>query len=132
MNLQRVTCIIIYEIFSILPGNSIYKSLLSLPVSFQSRNKKVSAKQNAINTATQNIQNSSDKTESDIAEKRKLPVTLLLGDSMVKDIKSWKIVLTKSWCKNQPHEILHHSNSQAKSPSYSTYRNKRFKEYRHT
>ena len=33
------------------------------------------------------IQNSKDKTESDTPDKRKLPVTVILGDSMVKDIK---------------------------------------------
>ena len=56
-----------------------------------SPNTKVTAKQNAINTATQNTQNSNDKTESDTPDKRKLPVTVILGDSMVKDIKGWKM-----------------------------------------
>ena len=56
-----------------------------------SPNTKVTAKQNAINAATQNLQNSFDKTESDTPDKRKLPVTVILGDSMVKDIKSWKM-----------------------------------------
>ena len=56
-----------------------------------SPNRKITAKQNAINTATQNIQNSNDKTESDTPDKRKLPVTAILGDSMVKDIKRWKM-----------------------------------------
>ena len=50
-----------------------------------SPNRKITAKQNAINTATQNIQNSNDKTESDTPDKRKLPVTAILGDSMVKE-----------------------------------------------
>ena len=52
---------------------------------------KVTTKQNSINTATQNTQNSNDKTESDIPDKRKLLVTVMLSDSMVKDIKGWKI-----------------------------------------
>ena len=56
-----------------------------------SPNTKVTAKQKAINTAIQNRQNSNDKTESDTPDKRKLPVTVILGDSMVKDIKSWKM-----------------------------------------
>ena len=38
---------------------------------------KITAKQNAINTATQNIQNSNDKTESDTPDKRMLPVTVI-------------------------------------------------------
>ena len=46
-----------------------------------SLNKKVTAKQNAINTATQNIQKSNDKTENDTPEKRELPVTVILGNS---------------------------------------------------
>ena len=57
-----------------------------------SQNTKVTTKQNEINTATQNIQNSNDKTESDTPDKRKLPVTVILGDSMVKDIKGWKML----------------------------------------
>ena len=48
-------------------------------------------KQNAINTATQNIQNPNGKPESDTPDKRKLSVTIILADSMVKDIKGWKI-----------------------------------------
>ena len=44
----------------------------------------MTAKQNAINTATHNIQNTNDKTESDTPDKRKLPVTVIHGDSMVK------------------------------------------------
>ena len=56
-----------------------------------SPNTKVTAKQNAINTATQNTQNSNHKTESDRPDKRKLPVTVIIGDSMVKDIKGWKM-----------------------------------------
>ena len=40
---------------------------------------KVIAKQNAINTATQNTQNSNNKTESDIPDKRKFPVAVILG-----------------------------------------------------
>ena len=56
-----------------------------------SLNTKVTAKQNAVNTATQNMQSSKDKTESDTPDKRKLPVTVTFGDSMVKDIKGWKM-----------------------------------------
>ena len=56
-----------------------------------SLNKKVTAKQNGINTATQNIQKSNDKTESDTPEKRELPVTVILGNSMIKKIKGWKM-----------------------------------------
>ena len=52
---------------------------------------KVTTKQNSINTANQNRQNSNDKTESDIPDKRKLLVTVILSDSMVKDSKGWKI-----------------------------------------
>ena len=46
---------------------------------------------NAINTANQNLQNSKDKTESDTPDKSKLPVTAIVGDSMVKDIKGCKM-----------------------------------------
>ena len=52
-----------------------------------SPNTKVMVKQNAINTATQDTKNSNAQTESDTADKKKLPVTVKLGDSMVKDIK---------------------------------------------
>ena len=52
-----------------------------------SPNTKVTAKQNAFNTITQNTQNSNDKTESDTPDRRKLLVTVILGDSMVKDFK---------------------------------------------
>ena len=45
-----------------------------------SPNVKVTARQNAINTATQNMQNFKEKTESDTLENRKLPVTVILGD----------------------------------------------------
>ena len=37
------------------------------------------------------MQSSKDKTESDTPDKRKLPVTVTFGDSMVKDIKGWKM-----------------------------------------
>ena len=43
------------------------------------------------NTATQNTQNLNDQTESDKPDKRKLPITVILGDSIVKDIKGWKM-----------------------------------------
>ena len=56
-----------------------------------SPNAKVTAKRNAINTATPNIQNSNDKTESDTTERRKLPVTMILGDNMIMDIKRLKM-----------------------------------------
>ena len=56
-----------------------------------SPNTKETGKQKAINTATQNTKNSNNKTESDTPDKRKLPVTVILGDSMVKDIKGWKL-----------------------------------------
>ena len=62
-----------------------------------SPNTKVTGKQKAINTATQNTQNSNDKTESDTPDKRKLPGTVILSDSMVKDIKGWK--MSRSTCK---------------------------------
>ena len=52
-----------------------------------SPNTKETGKQKAINTAPQNTKNSNNKTESDTPDKRKLPVTVILGDSMVKDIK---------------------------------------------
>ena len=52
-----------------------------------SPNTEITAKQNTINTATQNLQNSNNRTESDTPEKRKFPVTVTLGDSMVMDIK---------------------------------------------
>ena len=42
----------------------------------------ITAKQNAIDTATQDTQKSNDKKESDTPDKRKLPVTVILGDSM--------------------------------------------------
>ena len=60
-------------------------------VTNDSQNKKETVKQNINNTATQNIENSSDKTETDTTDMRKLLVTLILGDSMVKDIKGWKM-----------------------------------------
>ena len=41
---------------------------------------KVTARQNAINTATQNMQNFKEKTESDTLENRKLPVTVILSN----------------------------------------------------
>ena len=53
--------------------------------------KKVIAKQNPINTATQNMQNSNDKAEIDTLDKTKLPVTVIVYDSMVKDTKGCKI-----------------------------------------
>ena len=56
-----------------------------------SPNTEITAKQNAINTATQNIQNSDDKTESDTPDERKLRVTVILGNSMVKDNRDWKM-----------------------------------------
>ena len=56
-----------------------------------SPNTEITVKQNAINTATQNLQNSNNKTKSDTPNKRKLPVTVILGDSMVKDIKARKM-----------------------------------------
>ena len=52
-----------------------------------SPNTKVTVKQNAVNTATQNTQNSNDKIASDTTDKKNLPVTVTLNDSMVKDIK---------------------------------------------
>ena len=57
-----------------------------------SPNTKIAGKQNAINTATQNIQNSNDKTENDTPDKRKLPVAIILDDATVKDIKGWKML----------------------------------------
>ena len=62
-----------------------------------SPNTKATATQKAINTATQSTQNSNDKTESDTTDQRKLPVTIL-GDSMVKNIKGWK--MSRSTCKD--------------------------------
>ena len=53
-----------------------------------SPNTKITAKQNAINTATQSKQNSNGTP--DIPDKRKLPVTVIIGDSMAKGIKGWK------------------------------------------
>ena len=53
--------------------------------------KKVIAKQNPINTATQNMQNFNDKAEIDTLDKTKLPVTVIVYDSMVKDTKGCKI-----------------------------------------
>ena len=54
-----------------------------------SPNTKITAKQNAINTAAQSKQNSNGTP--DIPDKRKLPVTVIIGNSMVKGIKGWKI-----------------------------------------
>ena len=41
--------------------------------------------------------NSNDKTENETMDKRNLQVTVILGNSMVKDIKDWKcqVVLAK-------------------------------------
>ena len=58
-------------------------------VTNDSQNKKETAKQNIINTVTQNIEN--PKVETDTTGMRKLLVTLILGDSMVKDIKGLKM-----------------------------------------
>ena len=57
-----------------------------------SPNVKVTARRNAINTATQNMQNFQEKTESDTLENRKLPVTVILGDYMVKDGKYQTVI----------------------------------------
>ena len=38
------------------------------------------------------MQNSNAKTESDTPDKRKLPVTIILGDPMVKGNKGWKML----------------------------------------
>ena len=54
-------------------------------------NTKVTAKQSAINIATQNIPSFNDKTEKDTPDKRKLLVTVILGVSIVNGIKAWKI-----------------------------------------
>ena len=54
-------------------------------------NTKITAKQSAINIAPQNIQSFNDKAEKDTPDKRKLLVTVILGDSMVNDIKAWKM-----------------------------------------
>ena len=45
-----------------------------------SPNVKVTARQNAVNTPTQKMQNFKEKTENDTLENRKLPVTVILGD----------------------------------------------------
>ena len=37
------------------------------------------------------MQNSKDKTESDTPHKRKLPITVILGNSLVKEIKGWRM-----------------------------------------
>ena len=49
-------------------------------------NTKVTAKQSSFNLDNKNKQNANDKTESDTPNKRKLPVTVILDDPMVKDI----------------------------------------------
>lgn len=54
----------------------------------KSLKKKVTAKQNVINTVNQNIQNSNDRSERETSDKKKLPVTVVLGDFMV---KGWKM-----------------------------------------
>ena len=79
-----------------------------------SPNTKVTGKQKAINTATQNTQNSNDKTESDTPDKRKLPVTVILGDSMIKDIKGWKM----SHC---THKVILKHFSSAKTKDMKSY-----------
>ena len=58
-------------------------------VTTDSLNKKTTARQNASKATTQNIQNSSDKSEIDTSDKRKLSVTLIRGYSM--GIKSCKM-----------------------------------------
>ena len=76
-----------------------------------SPNTKLAPKQNALITATQNTQNSNDKTKSDTPDKRKLPVTVLLGDYMVKDIKGWEMpcrtskVVVKDFSGTKPKDI---------------------------
>ena len=52
-----------------------------------STNTEMTAKQNAINKATQNLQNSNDKTKSETPDKKKFPVTVIFGDYMANDIK---------------------------------------------
>lgn len=54
-------------------------------VTTESLNKKITAKQTAINAANQNKQNSKDETESNTPGKGKLLVTVVLGNSVVKD-----------------------------------------------
>ena len=76
-----------------------------------SPNTKLAPKQNALITATQNTQNSNDKTESDTPDKRKLPVTVIVGDYMVKDIKGWEMscrtrkVVVKDFSGTKPKDI---------------------------
>ena len=61
-----------------------------------SPNTEITAKQNTINTATQNLQNSNEKTESD---KRKLKLLSYLVVLWVRTLKAGKCqaVLTKLW-----------------------------------
>ena len=54
-------------------------------VTTESLNKKITAKQTAINAANQNKQNANDETESNTPGKGKLLVTVVLGNSVVKD-----------------------------------------------
>ena len=50
---------------------------------------KVTAKQNSVNTTTQNVQSSNNIKW--YKGRRKFPVTAIIGNSMVKDMKDWKM-----------------------------------------
>ena len=56
-----------------------------------SLNKQVTAKENSMNTTNQKILSSDDKSDCKPPDKKKLTVFVLLGYSMVKDMKGWKI-----------------------------------------
>ena len=56
-----------------------------------SLNKQVTAKENSMNTTNQKIPSSDDKSDCKPPDKKKLTVFVLLGYSMVKDMKGWKI-----------------------------------------
>ena len=56
-----------------------------------SLNKQVTAKENSVNTTNQKIPSSDDKSDCKPPDKKKLTVFVLLGYSMVKGMKGWKI-----------------------------------------
>ena len=106
-----------------------------------SPNTEITAKQNAINTATQNLQNSNNKSESDTPDKKKLPVTVIPGDSMINDIKGWKMsshtrkVVMKHFSGAKTKDMKSHiiSTVEQKPDNIILHtKNKRFKDYRRT
>ena len=86
------------------------------------------------------MQNSKGKTESDTQDKRKLPVPVIHGNSMIKDIKDWKMssatpkVVVKHFSGAKTEDMISYviPTVEQKPDNIILHRNKRFKDYRHT